>query len=283
MQLRLVTGLTEAEYVSSRAWERASVRAYPLHGEKCCSFSRHGTYVRMSVHREARIARWYCRKSPMTFSLLPERLASGMPGSLSAMEEAVARLEADPAVTAVALQEHADPRVGAKTARRWLQRRKERVHAALGTAKGLVADQLRDCVPTVPGLRGHFGQDGVLMLLCIWCAEQGLPKQPPVGVYILDWVAPKEVHFSLRSRQQSMAPIHRQLLAERMLESAFGEHETRSDAPQLIDSWIPVASGPGSWRMRTSADKLKSRLFRRKTEERERFCPTNAETIRETR
>ena len=169
MQLRRVTGLTEAEYVSSRAWERASLRAYPLHGEKCCSFSRHGTYVRKSVHGEARIARWYCRKSPMTFSLLPECLGSGMPGSLSAKEEAVARLEADPAVTAVALQEHPDPRVGAKTARRWLQRRKERVHAALGTAKGLFCGPTprlsADRAGIARSLRSGRGPDAVLHMV----------------------------------------------------------------------------------------------------------------------
>ena len=98
--------------------------------------------MRKTDHGEARIARWYCRKSQMTFSLLPECFASGIPGSLSAMEEAVARLEADPEATAVALQMHPDPRVGAKTACRWLQRRKERVHTALGTAKGLFMEQL---------------------------------------------------------------------------------------------------------------------------------------------
>ena len=106
MQLRFVAGLTEAEYVSSQAWERASLGACPLHGEQCASFARHGTCVGKTAHGEARIARWYCRKSQMTFSLLPECFASGMPGSLSAMEEAVARLEADPAMTAVALQVH---------------------------------------------------------------------------------------------------------------------------------------------------------------------------------
>ena len=206
MQPRLVAGLTEAEYVSGRAWERASLGACPLHGRNCGSFSRHGTYVRKTEHGEAHIARWYCRKSQMTFSLLPECFASGIPGSLSAMEEAVARLEAHPAATAVALQVHPNPRVGAKTARRWLQRRKERVHIAPGTAKGLFTEQLLGCVPTVLGFRSHFGQDGVLMLLRVWCAEQGLPIRPPVGVCIPDWVAPKEVHFSLRSRQQSMGP-----------------------------------------------------------------------------
>ena len=115
---------------------------------------------------ERRIARWYCRKNQMTFSLPPECFASGMPGSLLTMEEAVARLEADPAMTAVALQVHPDSRVGAKTARRWLPRRKDRVHDALRTAKGVFAEQLLGCVPTVLGLRSHFGQDGVLMLLC---------------------------------------------------------------------------------------------------------------------
>ncbi len=56
MQLRLVTGLTEQEYVSRRAWQRASLAACPLHGQCCRGFSRHGTYVRKSVNGEARVA-----------------------------------------------------------------------------------------------------------------------------------------------------------------------------------------------------------------------------------
>ena len=163
MQLRLVAGLTEAEYVSGRAWERASLGACPLHGKNCGSFSRHGTYVRKTEHGEARIARWYCRKSQVTFSLLPECFASGIPGSLSAMEEAVARLEADPEATAVALQVHPDPRVGAKTARRWLSaaqgagphRTGNREGAVCGTTPRLRADRTELSQSLRPGRGPH--------------------------------------------------------------------------------------------------------------------------------
>ena len=45
MQLRPVGGLTEAEYVSSQAWERGSLGACPLHGKKCLSFARHSVPI----------------------------------------------------------------------------------------------------------------------------------------------------------------------------------------------------------------------------------------------
>ncbi len=111
----------------------------------------------------------------------------------------MARLEANPAVTAVALQVHPGPRIGAKTIRRWILRRTDRFHDALRTANGLFAKQLSGCVPTMRGLRSRVGQDRVLNLLYTWCAEQELAMRPPVGLSLTDRVAPKEVHFSLQS------------------------------------------------------------------------------------
>ena len=218
MQLRVVTGLTEREYVSGRAWQRASLAACPLHGQGCRGFSRHGTYVRKSAHGEAHVARWYCRRSRVTISLLPECFASGMPGSLSGLEDAVALGEAVPDAAEAARQAHPDPRVSRKAASRWLERRRNAVHGALRTLKGVFADQLLGCVPTVYGVRSHFGQEGILELLCILCAEQGLMVQAPLGVQVTKWSNAKEVRISLRSRQQSMGPDPPVLLRHRSTE-----------------------------------------------------------------
>ena len=90
--------------------------------------------------------------------MLPECFASGVPGSLSGLEDAVALAEAVSDVAEAARQAHPDPRVSRKAASRWLERRRDAVHGALRTLKGVFADQLLGCVPTVYGVRSHFGQ-----------------------------------------------------------------------------------------------------------------------------
>ena len=54
-----------------------------MHGKGRCSFTRHGTYVRKTACDEAHVARSQCLDSQVTFSLLTDCLASGLPDSLA--------------------------------------------------------------------------------------------------------------------------------------------------------------------------------------------------------
>ncbi|MGI9304505.1 MAG: hypothetical protein ACR2RB_17640, partial [Gammaproteobacteria bacterium] len=88
MQLRHKTSLTSEQYVNRKAWCKASLARCPVHRQGGCGFARHGTYERVRP-AGTRIARWYCRASHQTFSLLPDCLAARCSGSLAEVEAAV--------------------------------------------------------------------------------------------------------------------------------------------------------------------------------------------------
>ena len=76
-----------------------------------------------------RVARWYCRKAQMTFSLLPDCMCARMGGSLDEAERVVS-LSASIGVERAALGLREDE-VELPGALRWLRRRRVGVHAAL--------------------------------------------------------------------------------------------------------------------------------------------------------
>lgn len=76
-----------------------------------------------------RVARWYCRRAQMTFSLLPDCMSARMGGSLDEAERVVSLSEAisvEKAAMALRVDE-----VELPGALRWLRRRRLGVHAAL--------------------------------------------------------------------------------------------------------------------------------------------------------
>lgn len=76
-----------------------------------------------------RVARWYCPKAQMTFSLLPDCMCAGMGGSLEEAEQAVSRSDSigvERAAMGLRVDEVHLPGV-----LRWLRRRRQGVHAAL--------------------------------------------------------------------------------------------------------------------------------------------------------
>ena len=77
------------EYIASAEWRCVRLVLCPLHPEGGCSFSRHGSYERLTTPG-VRIARWYCPKGHRTFSLLPDFLAARLPGSLASIQESIA-------------------------------------------------------------------------------------------------------------------------------------------------------------------------------------------------
>ena len=59
--------------------------------------ARHGVYERRTPAGTL-IARWYCRESHQTFSLLPDCLAARLPGTLRRLEKVVAHAEQGPSL-----------------------------------------------------------------------------------------------------------------------------------------------------------------------------------------
>lgn len=163
VQLRFETGLTGAEYVTREAWREARLSRCPLHTRGGCGFARHGTYERKRPAGTL-IARWYCPQGHCTFSLLPDHLAAGFPGTLSEIERVVATVEQAKSVEAAADTLRSDP-VTLPSAVRWVRRRVAPVRALLTIVVGLFPRWLLGCVPTIAALRGRLACEQVLMLL----------------------------------------------------------------------------------------------------------------------
>ena len=206
MQFRLLTDMTLEKYVQSRAWRRASLETCPVHGTGRCTFARHGTYIRKTACGEAHVARWYCPDSQITFSLLPDCLASGLPGSMAELEAAVALSETRPVLTEAARQAHPNPDVGAKAARRWLTRRRDAVHTCLWVLITLMPELFRLCQPTVLGLRDRLGHADVLPTLCALLALRRMLVPGTIGVSMLENAMFGEREISQFRCQQSMSP-----------------------------------------------------------------------------
>ena len=91
----LPNGLTGEQYViSGEAWREARLGRCPNHPGGRCSFARHGVYERKTPTGTL-IARWYCRESHQTFSLLPDCLAARLPGTLRSLRSLTERWLAD--------------------------------------------------------------------------------------------------------------------------------------------------------------------------------------------
>ena len=81
MQILHPTTLNDRDHVNKKGHEDATISSCPNHPGGGCAFHRHGTYSRKTPYGEALIARYYCRESHQTFSLLPLFFAARMPGT----------------------------------------------------------------------------------------------------------------------------------------------------------------------------------------------------------
>ena len=149
MQLRFKTGLSGEDYVSRQAWHEATLPRCPRHPGGGCGFRRHGTYERKTPPG-ARVARWYCRKTPQTFSALPDCLAARLPGTLLELEAVVRTVEDAPSMEAAA--DRLRPHIELPGALRWTRRRVRAVHGALTALRGLLPEPFA----TVPATLGAF-------------------------------------------------------------------------------------------------------------------------------
>lgn len=149
MQLRFTTRLSSEEYVSERGWEQATLDRCPEHPEGGCGFARHTPYERKTPPGTL-VARWYCPAGHQTYSLLPDCLASRLPGSLAEVEGVVREVEAGGTFEAAAAKLRPD--IELQGALRWLRRRVAQSSAAARAVIGLLPERLAGCAPTLTSI-----------------------------------------------------------------------------------------------------------------------------------
>ena len=183
MQLRYPTELTFAEYVRAKAWHQARLESCPVCAGQC-RLARHGSYVR-KVPVPARVARFYCPATGTTIGLLPDFYASRMQGTLTDLEDVVARAEHAPSVEAAANElRPADvaEAVTLPTAMRWVRLRVGVVRALLVTVRGLMPALFQSCQIAVWSFRAHLGTSSVLVALREICQRYLHTLPAPLGL-----------------------------------------------------------------------------------------------------
>ncbi len=200
VQLRYETGQTGEQYVRTQAWRDARLERCPNHPRGGCSFARHGTYARKSP-RGTQIARWYCRESHTTFSLLPDCLAARFPGELDTLEAVVAHAEQAQSLAGAADALRTDT-VELPGAMRWVRRRVRLVHHVLSLVIGLLPEPLARCIAEMGAVRTRLDTESALRALRTLVAEQ-LPVLPaPLGFHPHRLGATNRT----RARQHKMGP-----------------------------------------------------------------------------
>lgn len=204
LQLVYATGVPLEAYLTQRGWEEASLVQCPACGDHPrCRLSRHGTYVRKHPV-PCPVVRFYCPTAHQTFSLLPDFLASRVPGTLQEIEDAVAIAESshsqEQAVQELRPAEAADA-VTLPSALRWLSRRRQWMHVVLTTVVTLLPE-LAGCAPRVTGVRERLGHEPVLVELRERSAEWLHVLPAPLGFGPLPTTrahAPKRLQHSTGS------------------------------------------------------------------------------------
>lgn len=175
--------LTDERYVTQRAWEGAVLDVCPFHPEGGCGLERLGTYARVEPPG-ARIQRFWCPKRGESISLLPSFLAARLQGTLAAVEEIVATVEAVGGVSAAVAVVHppdVEEPIGLAGALRSIRRRVRAVRAALVAIVTLLPERFAGVAPTLAAFREALGAELVLVRLREF-AERHLGSLPaPFG------------------------------------------------------------------------------------------------------
>ena len=127
-----------------------------------------------------RIARWYCRDSHTTFSLLPDCLAARLPGELDTLEAVVVHAEQASSLAAAANALRRDA-VELPGAMRWVERRVRLVHHVLSIVIGLLPESLARCIAEVGAVRTRLETETALRALRTLVAEQLRVLPAPLG------------------------------------------------------------------------------------------------------
>lgn len=162
VQIRLATTNTSETYVTEEEWRKASLKCCPNHPGGGCGFARHGTYRRVEPPG-VEVARWYCRRSQTTFSLLPDCLAVRLSSSLREVEQVVVAVELSHSLEAAAARLRPD--ITLTSAVRWTRRRTGPIRAAVLAFVTLFPKEFSGVAPTVSALRRHFGRTDALVTL----------------------------------------------------------------------------------------------------------------------
>lgn len=166
MQLAWNNPPTDTQYVTDRAWERATLECCPFHPDGGCGLQRLGSYPRVWP-AGARVARFWCPRQRASISYLPDFFAVRMSGSIDAVEAVVDAVEsAGSLAQAVDIVHPAtdDHAIGLSSARRRIERRLRPIRAVLRAAVTLV-DDLVGCTPSLAEVRRRLGIDRVLVTL----------------------------------------------------------------------------------------------------------------------
>ena len=146
MQIRYATNLSAEQYVQQQAWRAATLSQCPLHPQGGCGFCKNGTYPRKFPHG-TKIARWYCADGHMSFSLLPDCLASRLSGSLNEVEDVLTDVENSHSQQAAA--DHIRIDILLPGALRWIRRRIFWVKASLSMLIEMLPELFADCRPSI--------------------------------------------------------------------------------------------------------------------------------------
>lgn len=179
VQLRHDCQLTSEEYVKQKAWRSASLLRCPKHPAGGCGFARHTTYARVKPSG-MHIARWYCPEAHVTFSLLPDCLASRLSSTLGEVERVADAVERR-AGSFEAVAEQLRPDIEVQGAVRWVRRRVVAAALALRALKGLRPDLFGKVAPTLGAVRAALGVDAVLAAVRALAGAQLAFVPPYVG------------------------------------------------------------------------------------------------------
>jgi hypothetical protein len=162
VQLRLDTRYTSDEYVSGQGWRDARLAICPRHPGGGCGFRRRGTYACKSPSG-TQVARWYCRQSHQTFSLLPDCLAARLPGTLVEVESVVLAVEQAPSLWSAV--DRLRPDADFPSAIVWTRRRVRAVRRCLRALRGLMPQTFAAAPITLSAFAEALGVEPVLPAL----------------------------------------------------------------------------------------------------------------------
>ncbi|HSP17947.1 MAG TPA: hypothetical protein VLQ79_00420 [Myxococcaceae bacterium] len=124
------------------------------------------------------MARWWCPKARISFSLLPDCLSARLTGGLTQVEAVATAAEVAPLEAA---SEALRPSVELPGAVRWVRRRVRLVHAGLAAVIGLLPGILAGREPTVTSIRSALGTETALVYLRELAADHLGALPPPLG------------------------------------------------------------------------------------------------------
>jgi len=190
VQLLYKWNQTLKQYVAQQGWKSATLLSCPLHPEGGCSLQRWGTYTRL-IPTKCKIARYYCRESRTTFSLLPDFFAARMPGTLKQAQQAAQGVERAKAKTDGSLEKQAelvrqlsenDDPIEPRSAVAWMQRRYRAVSRGLAVVVTLLPMVFGGCEPTMTSVGRVLDNTDTVLVQVRHLAQDKLGQIPsPIG------------------------------------------------------------------------------------------------------